>query len=85
MTLQNDDKRIVFVIPYKNDTSLIGTTEVEVANPEENKIDNYEINYLINSVNKYLSKSISSKDIISTYSGIRPLIEDFNSKASKYQ
>ncbi len=83
LTLQNDDKRIVFVIPYKNDTSLIGTTEVEVENPEDNSIDNNEINYLINSVNKYLSKPISSKDIISTYSGIRPLIEDFNSKASK--
>ena len=83
LTLQNDDKRIVFVIPYKNDTSLIGTTEVEVESPEENNIDNNEINYLINSVNKYLNKHISSKDIISTYSGIRPLIEDFNSSASK--
>ena len=83
LTLQNDDKRIVFVIPYKNESSLIGTTEVEVESPEENNIDNYEIDYLINSVNKYLIKPISSKDIISTYSGIRPLIEDFNSNASK--
>ena len=83
LTLQNDDKRIVFVIPYKNESSLIGTTEVEVESPEENNIDNYEINYLINSVNKYLNKPLSSQDIISTYSGIRPLIEDFNSNASK--
>ena len=29
-TLQNKDKRIVFVIPYKNKYTLIGTTEIEV-------------------------------------------------------
>ena len=83
LTLQNNDKRIVFVIPFKNNTSLIGTTEVEVSNPDNNNIDDDEIDYLINSVNKYLNNTISRKDIISTYSGIRPLIEDFNSNASK--
>ena len=83
LTLQNIDKRIVFVIPYKNDTSLIGTTEVEVKNPDDNSIDDHEIDYLINSVNKYIKKSISKKDILSTYSGIRPLLEDFKTSASK--
>ena len=82
-TLQNEDNRIIFVIPYKDEYSLIGTTETEVFSPENPKIDDSEIDYLINSVNKYLIKPISSKDIISTYSGIRPLIEDFNSSASK--
>ena len=83
LTLQNHDKRIVFVIPYKNNTSLIGTTEVEVKNPNENQIEEKEINYLIDSVNKYLNKPLLKKDIISTYSGIRPLIEDFKLNASK--
>ncbi len=77
-TLQNDDKRIIFVIPYKENFSLIGTTEVEVKSPDENKIDDFEIEYLINSVNKYFLKQINKNDIVDTYSGVRPLIEDFN-------
>ena len=76
-TLQNDDKRIIFVIPYKEKFSLIGTTEVEVNSPNENKIDDYEIDYLIECINKYFLKQINKNDIVDTYSGIRPLIEDF--------
>ena len=81
-TLQNDDKRIVFVIPYNKKYSLIGTTEVEVKSPDENKIDDFEINYLIDCVNKYFVKQLNKNDIVETYSGIRPLIEDFK-EASK--
>ena len=81
-TFQNTDKRIIFVIPYKKKFSLIGTTEVEVKSPENKEISKKEIQYLIRSVNNYLEKQISTKDIIDSYSGIRPLIEDFN-QASK--
>ena len=37
-TLQNDDNRIVFVIPYKEEFSLIGTTEVDVNTPDNPSI-----------------------------------------------
>jgi len=81
-TFQNADKRIIFVIPYKKKFSLIGTTEVEVKSPENSVISKQETQYLIRSVNIYLKKQISKKDIVDTYSGIRPLIEDFK-EASK--
>ena len=81
-TLQNDDKRIIFVLPYKEKFSLIGTTEVEVFSPDNPQIDQNEIDYLISSVNNYFKKEIQTSDIIETYSGIRPLIEDFK-QASK--
>ncbi len=81
-TLQNTDNRIVFVIPYKDKYSLIGTTEKEVYSPDNPTIDNEEIDYLINTVNKFFIRQISSDEIVETYSGIRPLIEDFN-EASK--
>ena len=81
-TFQNTDKRIIFVIPYKGKFSLIGTTEEEVKSPENKGISKKEIRYLISSVNNYLKKQITSKDIVDTYSGIRPLIEDFKT-ASK--
>ena len=81
-TFQNRDKRIIFVIPYKNKFSLIGTTEIEVKSPENKRISKKEIQYLISSVNNYFEKQISKNDIVDSYSGIRPLIEDFN-QASK--
>ncbi len=76
-TLQNEDNRIVFVIPYKGNYSLIGTTEVDVDTPENPSISNEEKIYLINTINNHFIKQISQEDIVETYSGIRPLIEDF--------
>ena len=81
-TLQNDDKRIVFVIPYKKEYSLIGTTEVNVNTPENPLISVEEEIYLINVINNHFTKQITKNDIVDTYSGIRPLIEDFK-EASK--
>ena len=49
-TLQNDDNRIVFVIPYKEEFSLIGTTEVDVNTPDNPSISDDEKIYLINSI-----------------------------------
>ena len=76
-TLQNEDDRIVFVIPYKGEYSLIGTTEVDVDTPDNPSISNEEKIYLINTINNHFIKQISQEDIVETYSGIRPLIEDF--------
>ncbi len=81
-TLQNEDGRIIFVIPYKDKYSLIGTTETEVFSPENPEIDEGEVDYLLYSVNKYFIKQISRDDVVSSFSGIRPLIEDFR-EASK--
>ena len=81
-TLQNDDNRIVFVIPYKGEYSLIGTTEVDVNTPDNPSISDEEKIYLINTINNHFIKQISQEDIVETYSGIRPLIEDFK-EASK--
>jgi len=82
-TLQNFDKRIIFVIPYKQQYTLIGTTEIEVKSPNDSSINEREINYLLKAVNLYLNKSINIKDIVKTYSGIRPLIKDKNNVVSK--
>ena len=81
--LQLSDKRIIFLIPYLNKYTLIGTTDHEVSSYENPKITNEEKQYLINSVNSFVQNKISDKDIVWTYSGVRPLVEDFNKKASK--
>tara|TARA_Y100000590_G_scaffold349926_1_gene401607 strand:- start:416 stop:1576 length:1161 start_codon:yes stop_codon:yes gene_type:complete len=76
-TLQNKDKRIIFVIPYKDKYSLIGTTEVIVKSPNNSQIDQAEIQYLLNAVNYYLKKQLKQQDIVDTYSGIRTLVDNF--------
>ena len=81
-TLQNKDGRIVFVIPYNNNYTLIGTTEIEVENPNNPTIEKKEIKYLIDCANLYFKNKIDETMIVSTYSGIRPLIENFKSNVS---
>ena len=81
--LQLNDKRIIFLIPYLNKYTLIGTTDHEVSSYENPKITEKEKQYLINSVNEFIESKISDKDIVWTYAGVRPLVEDFNEKASK--
>ncbi|AOW77833.1 glycerol-3-phosphate dehydrogenase [Colwellia sp. PAMC 20917] len=75
--LQNEDKRIVFVIPYEDDFSLIGTTDIEhIGDPATACISKEETDYLISVVNGHFKHQISNKDIIATYSGVRPLLDD---------
>ena len=81
-TFQNKDKRIVFAIPYKNDFTLVGTTEHEVSDPNNLKIENFEINYLIDCINLFFNKKINESMIVDSFSGIRPLIENFRNSTS---
>ena len=72
--LQQDDKRIIFAIPYERNYTLIGTTEEEYeGDPKEARASDYEIGYLIDAYNRFFSKQITKGDILWTYSGVRPL------------
>ncbi len=80
--LQNEDNRIVFIIPYEGDFSLIGTTDVEVdEDPSQVSISDNEIDYLIDITNKHFKHNITRSDIVHTYSGVRPLLDDESSSA----
>ncbi len=81
--LQLNDKRIVFMIPFHEKYTLIGTTDKEVNTYEYPKISIEEINYLLDSVNSFLKVKISKDDIIWTYSGVRPLVNDKKENVSK--
>lgn len=75
--LQNQDKRVVFVIPYLEQFSLIGTTDIEYAgDPGQVEISAEEIDYLLKVVNQHFIKQLNKQDIVWTYSGVRPLCED---------
>ncbi|HCE8949637.1 TPA: glycerol-3-phosphate dehydrogenase [Morganella morganii] len=75
--LQNEDHRIVFVIPWMDEFSIIGTTDVEYhGDPADVKIDDNEINYLLDVYNDHFRKTLTRDDIRWTYSGVRPLCDD---------
>ena len=81
--LQQPDRRIVFAIPYEEQYTLIGTTDVDyVGDPGRPEIDDAEKKYLCDAVNRYFKTAITEKDIVHTYSGVRPLIDDGKGNAS---
>ena len=77
--LQNDDKRVVFVIPYQGDLCLIGTTDVPFdGDPAGVAVSAGERSYLLRAVNRYMAATLSEADIVAEYAGIRPLHDSGN-------
>jgi glycerol-3-phosphate dehydrogenase len=73
--LQHEDKRIVFIVPYQGYT-MVGTTDVAFqGSPDDIHISREEVHYLCQLINNYFKKNLQKEDIISTWSGVRPLLE----------
>ncbi|TFH70324.1 glycerol-3-phosphate dehydrogenase [Gammaproteobacteria bacterium LSUCC0112] len=82
--LQNPDGRVVFVIPYEDEFSLIGTTEEEYqGDPSAAVISPAEIAYLLDVAGNYFKKVPDASQILHHFSGVRPLIDDGDENASK--
>lgn len=74
---QNPDKRIIFAIPYEHDFTLIGTTDVEERGAiGQARIDESETAYLCEQASRYFERAITPGDVVWTYSGVRPLLDD---------
>ena len=74
---QNPDGRIIFAIPYERDFTLIGTTELEHTGPIGTaRIEASEIDYLCAQASRYFTRPVSPGDVVWTYSGVRPLLDD---------
>ena len=83
-TFQQSDRRIVFAIPFERDYTLIGTTDMEFHGaPESVRIGADEISYLCAAVDYYFERSVKPADVVWSYSGVRPLLDDENSSASE--
>ena len=80
---QNTDDRIVFAIPYEEDFTLIGTTDVDHQGaPGEAHCTPAEIDYLCAIVSAYFAAPVRGEDVVWTYSGVRPLFDDGAQSAS---
>lgn len=75
--LQHTDQRIVFVLPWENDYSLVGTTDRRYAgDPARVEATPEEIDYLLGVVNDHFARALDRDDIICTFAGVRPLCDD---------
>lgn len=75
--LQSPDKRIIFAIPYEGDFTLIGTTDVEHRGAiGDARIEPTEIDYLCEQVSRYFERPVVPADVVWSYAGVRPLLDD---------
>ena len=80
---QGQDGRIIFTIPYETDFTLIGTTDVDHKDLEEKPVcQSEEQDYLLQFASTYLKAPVTAKDVVATYSGVRPLYNDAASSAT---
>ncbi|RLA38794.1 MAG: glycerol-3-phosphate dehydrogenase, partial [Gammaproteobacteria bacterium] len=81
--LQNDDDRIVFVIPFGADFTLVGTTDIEYSgDPAAVEMDGEEEAYLLQALNACFTRQLDREDILWRYAGVRPLCDDDSARPS---
>lgn len=70
-----EDGRVLFLVPW-HDKVLLGTTDIPVAKASlEPKASKQEIDFLLTHAANYLNKAPKRSDILSVFSGIRPLVK----------
>ncbi len=83
MIPKTKDGRVLFLLPYL-DKCLIGTTDNEANIKEHPKASDSDIEYLLEHVNKYFDVNITKKDILSSFCGLRPLVDlNHNEKSAE--
>ena len=81
---QASDKRILFAIPYQQDFTLIGTTDVELDGvaPGIARITPAETDYICRHVSRYFKRPIAPAEVVWTFAGVRPLLDDASGNPS---
>jgi glycerol-3-phosphate dehydrogenase len=73
MIPETDDGRVLFAIPW-HDKIVAGTTDVPVDEAGlEPRATEEEVSFILNTLGKYLSKKPEKKDVLSVFTGLRPL------------
>ena len=81
---QNGDGRVLFAIPYEEDYTLLGTTDVEFDGaPGPVEITPEEVDYICAAANAYFAVPIAPADVVWSYAGIRPLFDDHAERPSE--
>lgn len=82
--LQNDDRRVIFVVPFGDKYTLIGTTDVEISgDPGHATASAEEIRYLCELAGRFFKTSVEPSRVVWTFAGVRPLLGDAEGSASR--
>lgn len=81
--LQNEDRRVVFLIPYRRHFTLLGTTEVPINGIDDaDGVSADEVAYLLAAANRYLAVPVTTDQVVHRFWGCRPLFDDGSRSAS---
>ena len=80
MIPKTSDGRVLFAIPWHGRT-LVGTTETPIDTPElDPKATENEIDFILATAAVYLARPPRGEDILSIFTGIRPLVRSSDSR-----
>ncbi len=79
---QTDDNRVLFLVPW-HDKVLLGTTDIPISKVSlEPHALKKEISFLLKHAARYLSKEPKLSDVLSVFTGIRPLVKSDEKSAT---
>ena len=79
MVPHTSDGRVMFAIPWHGHT-LVGTTDTPISEPTvEPSPQEEEIEFILKTAGQYLHKAPTRGDVLSVFTGIRPLVNTGNS------
>jgi glycerol-3-phosphate dehydrogenase len=82
--LQDPDRRVVFAIPFEGQYTLVGTTDVPYAeDPSSVQISSDEQEYLLECLRRFFRRAVTTDDIVTTFSGVRPLYDDGSEQSAQ--
>ncbi len=74
MVPRTDDGRVMFAIPWRGRV-VVGTTETPIERVSlEPEATRAEIEFIVETANRYLEKDVQRSDVLSVFTGIRPLV-----------
>lgn len=82
MIPETEDGRIIFVLPWEGH-ALVGTTDDPAVIRDHPNVTENEIEYVLKQIGKYYKNPPEKKDILSAWSGIRPLVKDPDAKTTE--
>ena len=74
LAIPHKEGRLIFLLPWKSQL-LIGTTESHQATTDQIEASKQEVEELLQAANHVLELPLSEKDIVSTFSGLRPVVK----------
>ncbi|MBA4163446.1 MAG: glycerol-3-phosphate dehydrogenase [Erythrobacter sp.] len=78
---QLPDGRIFFAIPYEHDFTLIGTTDADhTGGLDHIEASEEEIAYLCDGAGRFFRKAVTPADVVWSYAGVRPLVDDHSGR-----